>query len=235
MCNTKFHVSVQDICDTLCYNWLQHCATGRKSTVSVPDVVASFFQFDYPSSHIMALEWTKPLTEMSTRNLLVGKRRPVPMAGTSASSLIRFSVKCLNLVDSKPYGPPRSVTVIALRCYLCKLFVTQDSNIVWTYMYNMYEKCWYGVGWIGVETGSQAWRFHFSAVDIGKGNWEIPVKKAEKSSPVSSPMNPLFPLHTNKEELDDMSKERGMCKKWRSTIVRRNKGNIYIYIFKCIK
>jgi hypothetical protein len=46
--------------------WLRHYATGRKITDSIPDVM-------YFST---VLAPTKPLTEMSTRNLPGGKRRP---------------------------------------------------------------------------------------------------------------------------------------------------------------
>jgi hypothetical protein len=52
--------------------------TGR-SPVRVPDVV-HFFNLPNPSSRIMALGSTQPLTKMSTRNLPGGKKRPAPRA-----------------------------------------------------------------------------------------------------------------------------------------------------------
>jgi hypothetical protein len=43
---------------------------------SIPDEVTGFFNRPNPSSRIMAVGSTKPLTEMSTRNLPRGKGRP---------------------------------------------------------------------------------------------------------------------------------------------------------------
>jgi hypothetical protein len=47
-----------------------------RSPVRVPDEV-DFFNLSNPSSRIMALGWTQPLTEMSTRKIPGGKKRPV--------------------------------------------------------------------------------------------------------------------------------------------------------------
>jgi hypothetical protein len=46
-----------------------------RSPVRVPDEV-DFFNLPNPSSRIKALGSTQPLTEMSTRNLPGGKKRP---------------------------------------------------------------------------------------------------------------------------------------------------------------
>jgi hypothetical protein len=54
----------------------EHCATSRKVAGSIPDEVIGFFNWSNPSSHTMALGSTQPLTEMSTRNLPVGKGWP---------------------------------------------------------------------------------------------------------------------------------------------------------------
>jgi hypothetical protein len=53
-----------------------HYATSRKVAGSIPDEIIGFFNRPYPSSRTMALGSTQPLTEMSTKNLLGGKRRP---------------------------------------------------------------------------------------------------------------------------------------------------------------
>jgi hypothetical protein len=57
---------------------LKHYATGQKVAGSIPDKFIGFFNGPNPSSCTMALGLTEPVTEMSTRNLLVGaKGRPV--------------------------------------------------------------------------------------------------------------------------------------------------------------
>jgi hypothetical protein len=48
--------------------WLRHYAINRKIMGSVPDVIG-FFSLPNPSSHTMAPGSTRPVTEMSTRNL----------------------------------------------------------------------------------------------------------------------------------------------------------------------
>jgi hypothetical protein len=54
-----------------------------RSPVRVPDEV-DFFNLPNPSSRNMALGSTRPLTEMSTRNLPGGKKRPALRADVTA-------------------------------------------------------------------------------------------------------------------------------------------------------
>jgi hypothetical protein len=54
------------------------------SRVRVPNEV-DFFNLRNPSSRTMALGLTQPLTEMSTRNLSGGKKRPVRRADDLAA------------------------------------------------------------------------------------------------------------------------------------------------------
>jgi hypothetical protein len=56
--------------------WLRHYAARRKVANSIPNEVIEFFNGPNPSSRIMVLAPTQPLTEMSTRNLPGGKGRP---------------------------------------------------------------------------------------------------------------------------------------------------------------
>jgi hypothetical protein len=59
-----------------CSNVVGWGITSRKVAVSSPDEVIGFFSWPNPSSRIMALGLTQPVTEMSTRNLPWGKERP---------------------------------------------------------------------------------------------------------------------------------------------------------------
>jgi hypothetical protein len=55
-----------------------------RSPVRIPDEV-DFFNLPNPSSRTMALGSTQPLTEMSTRNLPRGKKRPARKADNLAA------------------------------------------------------------------------------------------------------------------------------------------------------
>jgi hypothetical protein len=55
-----------------------------RSPVRIPDEV-DFFNLPNPSSRTIALGSTQPLTEMSTRNLPGGKKRPARRAGNLAA------------------------------------------------------------------------------------------------------------------------------------------------------
>jgi hypothetical protein len=60
-------------------SWLRRYTTIRKVAGSNPDEV-EFFNLPNPSSRIMALGSTQPLTEMSTRNTPGDKGRPARKA-----------------------------------------------------------------------------------------------------------------------------------------------------------
>jgi hypothetical protein len=57
---------------------------GWKVAVSIPDEIIGFFNLFNPSSRSTSLRLTQPLTEISTRNLLGGKRRPGRKADVTA-------------------------------------------------------------------------------------------------------------------------------------------------------
>jgi hypothetical protein len=55
--------------DTRWRSWLRHRATSRKVAGLIPDGVIGIFHWYNPSGRTMALGFTQPLTEVSTRNI----------------------------------------------------------------------------------------------------------------------------------------------------------------------
>jgi hypothetical protein len=53
-------------------SWLRHCATSRKVTDLITEGVIGISDCHNPSSLIMALGLTQPLTEMKTKNISWG-------------------------------------------------------------------------------------------------------------------------------------------------------------------
>jgi len=72
-------------------SWLRHCATSRKVAGSNSDGVTGIFHWHNPSGRTMALGLTQPLTEMSTRNISWGLRRPVRRADNLTTLMCRLS------------------------------------------------------------------------------------------------------------------------------------------------
>jgi len=56
------------------------CAINRKVACSIPDDVIGIFHYHNPSDLTMELGSTQPLTEMNTKSISWGKKRPVRKA-----------------------------------------------------------------------------------------------------------------------------------------------------------
>jgi hypothetical protein len=86
-----------------------HYATSRKVAGSIPDEVIGFFNWPNHSSRTVALGSTQSATEMNTRNLPGGKRRPADRPAHKADNLTAI---CDPLDASQSYGPPPPITGI---------------------------------------------------------------------------------------------------------------------------
>jgi hypothetical protein len=84
-------------------SWLGHYATSRKFTSLNPGL-GGFFKLPYPSSRIIALGSTQPLTEMSTRNLLGIKRDQGAEPTTLPPSMSRMSENVGASTSCSPKG-----------------------------------------------------------------------------------------------------------------------------------
>ena len=83
-------------------SWMMHCATSRKVAGSIPNGFIGIFHWHNPSGCTMALGLNQPLTEMSTRNIPEGNRRPVPGADKLSTFICRMS---WNLGASNSWNP----------------------------------------------------------------------------------------------------------------------------------
>jgi hypothetical protein len=91
-----------------------------------------FFDLPNPSSRTMAVGFTKPLTEMSTRNIPGGvKSSQCIRPTTSPPFMSRLSRKREILNVSEPCRPPRTFTGIAL----CFYFVSDEWSLICSYIY----------------------------------------------------------------------------------------------------
>ena len=96
-------------------SWLRHCAESRKVARSIPDGVTGIFRWHNPSGRTMALGLTQPLTEMSTRNISWGKKRPVSRTDKLTTFMCRL---CWNLGASTSWNPQGlSRPVMGLFCF----------------------------------------------------------------------------------------------------------------------
>jgi len=101
-------------------------ATSRKVAGSIPNGVNGIFYWHNPSGRTMALGSTQPLTEMSTRNIFKGERRPVRKADNLTTFMCQLSWNLGVSTSWKPQGLSRPVMG------LLYLFNREYCTIVYT-------------------------------------------------------------------------------------------------------
>jgi len=107
----------------LCTRWrscLRHCATSQKVAGSIPDGVGIFWH--NPSSRTMALELTRPLTDISTTNISWGWRQEVHRSDNLTTFMCRLSWNLGASTSWNPQGLPRPVMGL-LFMYFVQIFV----------------------------------------------------------------------------------------------------------------
>jgi hypothetical protein len=72
-------------------SWLRYCTTNRKVAGSIPDDAIGIFNSHNPSGRTLALGLTQLLTDVSTRNISWGLRRPIGRTDNLATLMCRLS------------------------------------------------------------------------------------------------------------------------------------------------
>ena len=90
-------------------SWLRHCATSGKVAGSIPDGVIGIFHWHNSSGRSMALALTRPLTEMSTRNISWGVKAAGPQGWNLTTFMCRLSWNLGASTSWNPQGLSRPV------------------------------------------------------------------------------------------------------------------------------
>jgi hypothetical protein len=78
---------------------VSHCATSREVAGSIPDVLIVIFHLHNPFGRTVALGSTRPLTEMSTKNISSGK-------GGRCVGLTTLPLPCADCLELWEPQPP---------------------------------------------------------------------------------------------------------------------------------
>jgi hypothetical protein len=98
---------------TLWRSWMRHSATSCKVAGSIPDSGVGIFHWHNPTGRTVALGLTQPVTEMSTRNISWGWRRPLGRADNLTIFICRLSWNLRASTSYSPLGPVQACNGIA--------------------------------------------------------------------------------------------------------------------------
>jgi hypothetical protein len=101
---------------------LRYCSTSRKVAGSIPDGVTGIFHWRSTSGRTMALGLIQSATEMSTRNISSGLRRPMRKTDNISSVMCWLSWNLGASTSWNPQGLSRTVMG------LLYLLITQQQN-----------------------------------------------------------------------------------------------------------
>ena len=99
-------------------SWLKNWSTSWKVAGSIPDDVIKIFHWHNPSGSPMALGLIQPLTEMNTRNISWGWRRPVRRADDLTTFMCQFSWILRVSASWNLKGLPRPVMELLFTFYI---------------------------------------------------------------------------------------------------------------------
>ena len=102
---------------------MRHCATARKVAGSIPDSVIGIFHWHNPSSRTMPLGSTQPRTEMSTRNISLGLRRPVRGLTTL------LCADCREILGASTFRNPQGLSSLVQGLLYLYLYMSQISSL----------------------------------------------------------------------------------------------------------
>ena len=106
----------------------------RKVAGSIPDGVIGIFDWHNPSGRTMALGLTQPLTEMGTRNISWGWKRPVRTADNFTTFMCRLSWNLGATASCNPQG--LSSPVMGLLYFYLYIFITPEpANLQYRRIY----------------------------------------------------------------------------------------------------
>jgi hypothetical protein len=109
-----------------CHGWFRQCATSRKVAGSIPGVIIGILHWHNSSGRTVALGLKQPLTEMSTRSICWGSRRPVCRAENLTTYVCRLS---WNLKTSD-FRNPRCLSRPVMGFFL-HLLNNNNHNTLW--------------------------------------------------------------------------------------------------------